>query len=225
MASLTLPEAITTRIMMPTVPSPQGCNSNVVRDLMEGRAIEENFRLLFQRYHPPVLRFFARKGFAPDDCRDLTQEVFVAVHAGLGRLRSEEAFPSWLFSIARHFSFRHLDRLKKLSRETSWDAGTEGDDAERGNVIPFPASTEPDPLDRVLGQERVEMMRQALDELPRRVQECLRARLVDDLNYQEIGQRLGISENTVAVHVHRGLKSLRSRIKLLLGAAPLAGDF
>jgi RNA polymerase sigma factor (sigma-70 family) len=68
-------------------------------------------------------------------------------------------------------------------------------------------------------------MRQALEELPSRVQDCLRCRLVDGLTNRQIGERLGISENTVGVHVHRGIKNLRERLRLLIGDAHFRGGF
>jgi RNA polymerase sigma-70 factor (ECF subfamily) len=79
------------------------------------------------------------------------------------------------------------------------------------------ASSDPDPLRLMLDQEKVEVVRAAIEELPERVQDCLRARLVDDLSYREIGKRLGITESTVAVHVHRGIKNLRARLKAFAG--------
>jgi RNA polymerase sigma-70 factor (ECF subfamily) len=78
-------------------------------------------------------------------------------------------------------------------------------------------------LRRVLDRERIRVIRTALSELPCRVQECLRASVVEGLKYGEIGERLGISENTVAVHVHRGLKSLRRRVKLFFKEEPFVG--
>jgi len=202
-----------------TVPIPVDPQTSVIRQLKEGRDVEENFRRLFHQYYPAVYGFFARKGFAPEDCRDLTQEVFVAVYQSIDNLRSETAFVGWLFSIARHVSCRHLDRRSRTLRLVSHaDA-----DSESAAVDAVPSGS-PDALDRMLDAERVEMMRAALTELPARVQECLRARLVDGLNYREIGDRLGISENTVAVHIHRGLKNLRTRLKRFFGEAPFLGD-
>jgi RNA polymerase sigma-70 factor (ECF subfamily) len=203
------------------MPAPDDSGS-VVQQLMEGRNVDENFHRLFQRYYSPVSGFFFRKGFAHEDCRDLTQEVFVAVYAGIASLRSEGAFVTWLFSIARHVSLRHLDRQRKYSPVAS-AVPCDGDDASA--AADSIAARDPDPLSRMLDIERVEVLHEALRELPGRVQDCLRARLIDGLGNKEIGDRLGISENTVAVHVHRGLKGLKTRLRIFYGELPLAGDF
>src|SRR5205807_8225815 len=80
--------------------TPDDASESVIRQLMDGRYSEESFRCLFEKYHHAVSSFFFRKGFSSEDRRDLTQEVFVAVHQGIKDLRSEDAFISWLFSIA-----------------------------------------------------------------------------------------------------------------------------
>jgi RNA polymerase sigma factor (sigma-70 family) len=194
---------------MPPDGSPQRA---VIRQLMEGRHVQENFHALFRSYYPAVSGFFARRGFSPEDCRDLSQDVFAAVHAGIQTLRAEEAFTGWLFAIARHVSTRHLERLRGAGRAVAAGSGAVEFD------VPSPG---PDPLRAMLDQEKTDLMRAALEELPERMRECVRARLVDDLNYRQIGERMGISENTVAVQVHRAMKAIRARLKVFFGEEAL----
>ncbi len=185
--------------------------AQVVQQLLENRNVEENFQRVFHHYYSAVFGFFSRKGFSLEDCRDLTQEVFVEAYLSLGSLRSEAAFVSWLFSIARHVGFRHLERKRRSPSTPSDSAGA------TVTAIDSVESPGQDPLSRMLDLEKVAVVRTALEALPGRERDCLRARLVDGLNYREIGQRLGISESTVAVHIHRALKSLRTRLLPFLG--------
>ena len=73
-----------------------------IREIKQGLNVEDNFHWLFDRHYAQILRFFRRKGFPLEDCRDLTQETFVSVYKGLGALRQEEQFESWLFAIAHN---------------------------------------------------------------------------------------------------------------------------
>jgi RNA polymerase sigma factor (sigma-70 family) len=199
--------------MVSHMPAPDdSLKSRTIRHLMEGRHVQESFRALFESYYPAVRGYFARRGFSPEDCRDLAQDVFVAVHTSIASLQEEDAFVAWLFSIARHVAARHLERIRNPVRAAS---------AGSGDATLDTASPAPSPLGALLDQEKVEVMRAALEELPERMRECVRARLVDDLSYREIGERLGISENTVAVHVHRAMKAMRSRLRAFFGDAPL----
>ena len=189
--------------------SPDGPQSNAfIRRLMQGQQVQESFQALFRSYYPAVSRFFARRGFSSEDCRDLTQEVFSAVYTGIHTLSAEEAFQAWLFSIARHIAARHIEKARGAR---SMAAGSAGDLAAD---VP---STAPDPLHAMLDQEKTDLMRTALQDLPDRMRECVRARVVDGLNYREIGEKMGISENTVAVQVHRAIKTIRARLKAIFG--------
>lgn len=200
------------------MPDADDAGESVVRELMAGRRVEENFRRLYCRYYSAVYNFLLRKGLKRDDCRDLAQEVFVAVYMGIGSLRSEAAFLTWLFSIARHMWLRNMEKERR--GPVALAPLAEGPEADE----PAAVSLDPDPLHQILDQEKVEVVRAALDELPERVQECLRARMVEDLSYREIGQKLGISENTVAVHVHRGVRSLQRRLKIFARKLPAGGE-
>jgi RNA polymerase sigma-70 factor (ECF subfamily) len=182
---------------------------------MEGRHVQDSFKALFESYYPAVRGYFARRGFTPEDCRDLTQDVFVEVHTSISRLQDEDAFSAWLFSIARHVAARHIQRICSPVRAASALVG------EAGCEAPSP---DPSPLGVVLDQEKTEVMRAALEELPERMRQCVRARLLDDLSYREIGERLGISENTVAVQLHRAMKTLRTRLKFFFGDQTLEED-
>lgn len=211
------------RAIIAQMPNADDSHANVVRQLRAGRDVDENFRRLFHNYYPAVSAYFARHGFSSDESRDMTQDVFLAVYSGLGSLRSEDAFVGWLFSIARHTRFRYLERKERSPRAVA--AGHAGDNAaDTGAVWDSAATTEPDPLHRIIELEKIEAVRQALNELPGRVRDCLRARVVDGLKNSEIAERLGISENTVAVHVHRGLKSLKARVKTFFGGALFHGE-
>jgi RNA polymerase sigma-70 factor, ECF subfamily len=185
----------------------------VIRELMEGRHVQENFRALFESYYPGVRGFFLRRGFPPEDALDLAQEVFVAVHTGIGSLHDADAFVGWLFAIARHIAARQMQRVHRAALV----AVSSDSEAEI-------ASPERSPLRTVLDREKADVVRAAIEELPERMRQCLRARVIEDLNYREIAERLGISENTVAVQVHRAIRTMRSRLKAFFDAGALRED-
>jgi RNA polymerase sigma-70 factor (ECF subfamily) len=194
------------------MPTQDDSGQSYIRELMQGRNVEESFHWLFLRYHSAVSGFFFRKGFSSEDCRDLTQDVFFAVYTGVKNLRSEAAFVTWLFAIAHNTALRYWERQKKHARLQLVPAYDAMDDEQVEAEVERVAAADPDPLSQILHLERVEVVGEALRKLPGREQECLKASLVDNLNYREIGERFGISENTVAVHIHRAMKSLRRRL-------------
>lgn len=202
---------------------PEAARRSVVRELMDGPYSEEAFRCLFERYHHAVSSFFSRKGLSPEDRRDLTQEVFVAVHGGIKNLRNEHAFVPWLFSIANHVALRHWERERsrpKLQPRIE----VEGEEQEHDGIEQVAAS-DPDPETQMLDSERVRAVQKALETLPSQMKACLRGRIFEGLSNIEIAKRLGISQSTVAVHIHRGIEALKAHLEQYCKKQPFAGDF
>ena len=202
---------------------PDDVSQGVIRQLMDGRNWEENFRCLFEKYYHAVSSFFFHKRLSSEDRRDLTQEVFVAVHQGIKNLRSEEAFLPWLFSIANHVALRYWERQRSRPRlEVEPDA--ESEDQKLATIEQI-ATTDPDPEAQILDSEKVRAVRKILEELPSQMRKCLKGRIYEGLTNIEIARRLGISESTVAVHVHRGIETLRTRLDQYFEKQPFAGNF
>jgi len=60
-------------------------------------------------------------------------------------------------------------------------------------------------LSQLLDLERVAVVGDAVRKLPGREQDCLKASLVDNLSYKEIGERLGVSVHSVRRYIARAL--------------------
>lgn len=69
-----------------------------------------------------------------------------------------------------------------------------------------------DPLDWLLGDERRQMVRTALDKLPGRDAEILLMKYAEDCSYQEIANRLGIGHSAVEARLHRARGRLRTAL-------------
>ena len=107
---------------------PEEVRHSLIRQLIDGRNLEENFRLVFERYHHAVSGFFFRQGLSPEDRRDLTQEVFVNVYQAIKNLQSEAAFVPWLFSIANHVALRHWERQRARPKLQTFFSDREDDE-------------------------------------------------------------------------------------------------
>ncbi len=190
--------------------------AQILDALEPGAAPEESFRRLFELYHRPVHRFFARRGLSPEDCQDLTQETFLGVYRGMGSFRPGEPFEAWLFTIAANAyrkRLRHRGALRRQGREVPLG----GD--ERGGDPPSPgpeASLRQEgggPLAETLGQERSRLLRQAVARMPEQMRSCLILRVYHDLKYREVAAILRLSVDTVKAHLFQA----RQRLKAELG--------
>lgn len=189
-----------------------------VREIKQGLNVEDNFHSLFDRHYARILRFFRRKGFEPEDCRDLTQETFFSVYKGIRELRQEEQFESWLFTIAHNVWCDMIESRtakKRAGKVLSLDSDgntSEGDTDDRSPLSSRIADGNAGPLDIALEKEKIEKLREALEHLPQQMRRCAQLRVVHDLPYGEIAALLGISVNTVKAHLHQAQKVLRAQL-------------
>ncbi|HLE84492.1 MAG TPA: sigma-70 family RNA polymerase sigma factor [Thermoanaerobaculia bacterium] len=168
---------------------------------------ERNFRLLFERYHGPVAAFFARHGVPPEDRLDLTQETFLRVYRGLATYRSQDRLGSWILRIA---ATTHLNRLR--DRHAAKRAGDEVPlEAVAATGEPRLVSDGAQ-LDRLLAGERRQRLAEAIDGLPDQMRQCLKLRLEQELEYQEIASVMRLSIDTVKTHLAQGRQRLRERL-------------
>jgi len=185
----------------------------IVHELRAGRDRDANFRLLFLRFQPQVFRFFVRKGVHQEDARELTQEVFFAVHRGIVSLESESQFMGWLFTIARNSFSHYIDRLHTLKRKHVEMSSQAAGSATESFDLEHIASSSPDMLTDLIEQEKLARLRAALAELPDQMRRCVHLRVVAEHSYQEISILLGISINTVKAHLHKARHALGEKLR------------
>jgi RNA polymerase sigma-70 factor, ECF subfamily len=181
----------------------------IFEQLRGGVDREEGFRLLFDRFYWPLFRFFEHRGFSSEECQDLIQETFLRVHRGIGGFRGDARCEHWLFRIAANTAvkaLRHGAAAKRAGRTVSWEEeDVEGSPASAS----APGADAPAPLRRLLDQERKELLGQAIAGLPAQMRRCVRLRVFQDLDYDEIAEALRISPSTVKVQLFKARKRLQ----------------
>jgi RNA polymerase sigma-70 factor (ECF subfamily) len=151
------------------------------------------FGLLYERYGPMVHGvLLARVPW--EDVDDLVQDVFLAALQRLATLKAPVAFGGWLAAIARNRATDHHRRERP---------------AVPVEVADLPApEREPTEALAVLATIR---------SLPETYRETLTLRLVEGMTGPEIARRTGLTEGSVRVNLHRGMKQLKERLALEQG--------
>ncbi len=178
-----------------------------VQRLQAGKDPEANFRVLFESYYHPVQRFFVRKGFPPEDALDLTQETLIGIYKGVRDFRHEARFETWLYRVA---TTTYLKRLRTGSAVKRSGVETSFDDIAPAQEPPEPSE---DQLETVMDDERRQALREAIDELPEKMQKCLKLRIYDELSYRQIATVMKLKINTVKAHLFQAKEKLRERFK------------
>jgi RNA polymerase sigma factor (sigma-70 family) len=186
----------------------------IIEELRRGVHREANYKLLFERYHDQVYRFFQRNGMAREDCRDLTQDVFVSVHSNLKTLRDETQFQTWLFTIARNIFRNELERRQAKKRTGAMLSLEERQGNTGEGPILARKATDPrtSPMEALLEKERREKLTEAVKRLPPQMQRCVQLRIQKGLAMAEIAAVMRISVNTVKAHLHQARKVLKEEL-------------
>ena len=72
-----------------------------------------------------------------------------------------------------------------------------------------------DPLSWLLADERQQLVRVALERLPRRDAEILLLKYTEDWAYQQIAEHLGVGHSAVELRLHRARTRLRRELAVL----------
>lgn len=197
---------------------------DIFQRLRQGASREESYRLLFNRFYWPLFRFFEHRGFSTEECQDLIQETFLRVYRGIESFRGEARWTHWLFRIAANTAskaVRHRAAAKRTGQAVPLEEGDLGD-APPAAAGGSPRGAEaPVPLRELLGKEMRELLAQAIAGLPAQMQRCVRLRVFQDLDYDEIAEILQISPSTVKVQLFKA----RKRLQLELGDSFADVDF
>jgi len=124
-------------------------------------------------------------------------------HRWLGSVRDLDAY---LYHVARNQALNHL---KHELVEARWRA--------RQVAAPEESASQPPAADRdLISNERTAAILRAVDALPPRQREVILLRWRAQASLEEIAATLGISANTVEIHITRAHKQLRKALPHLL---------
>jgi len=171
--------------------------------LHEGQPrLPPDFDEWFREHRPTVYRYVRFRLATREAAEDVTSEVFMKALRALDRYDPNRASPrTWLLRIARNAV---TDHLRSLRRRSSLHVSLDR--------VPDLVADVPTQEERVLREERIEMILNANRSLRPADQEILSLRYGAGLNNQEIADALNISGNAVAVRVHRALARLKETV-------------
>lgn len=176
--------------------------------LAAARTDASAFRAFYDRYAERVFRYHLRRAGETQAAHDLAAETFAQAWFARSRFRDSAGGTAgpWLFAIARNVLVDSV-RRRRLER----GAG------ERLGLLAEAHAAEPDAAEP--DETWLQGLDEALDDLPPGQVDAIRLRVVDGLDYEDVARRLGTTPAAARVRVHRGLSSLRHRLRQRLEAS------
>lgn len=160
-------------------------------------AYSEIFRLYFEPLRSNAFKLLKSAFWA----EEIIQEVFLHLWIHRDQLTEVEAPASYLYKIT---AYRCLNRMRRQALEIKMQYFVK-------KVL---HGTSDSRQENSYDLKRVEMLiAEAVAQLPEQQRRIFLLQQEEELNYQEIAARLGISKNTVRNHMVRTLRSIRHNLK------------
>ena len=130
------------------------------------------------------------------EAEDLVQEVLIAIHTRRHTYDRAQLFTPWVYAIARYKLVDHLRRTRASMNDIAIESASE--------VI---THDDHDAVESGLDLEKL------LARLSPKMRQAIQHVKLDGLSVREAARRTGMSESSVKVSVHRGLKTVARLIR------------
>lgn len=156
----------------------------------------------FQEHYDDLLQFLTRRMSDRQRAADVAQETYLKLID-----IDEQAVPvlharSFIFRVAGNLAIDALRREQRI-------AASHGD-SDGACEVACPA---PAPEAALLARERLQILDQALLQLPDNARQALLLNRVEGLTQKQVAQRLGVSESMVAKYIGQALRHCRGWLK------------
>ncbi len=161
---------------------------------------KEAFNEIYDRYYPKlrgyVMKFVKVSQFA----EDIVQDAFLKVWEIRDTIDPEKYFSGYLFTITRNLVFKFLKA-----------AANNNDVLDEILISTVP--TDPEAGNLVEWKELSLEIQQAIQMLPPKRREVFLLCKEDQMSYDEVSAKLGISRNTIKEHMVLAMKSIKEYLK------------
>jgi len=179
-------------------------------ELIDGLRSGESkaYRTLFDNYYHLLFRIACQ--YVRDDtvADTIVGDVLSHIWETRTSLRITSSLQAYLVCCVRNYALNYQKKIF-ADREISLDDYEEYPEA----ILQGLFLSDEYPLGHLLEKELNEQILQEIDKLPRETRQVFICSRIEELGYNEIADKVGISVNTVKYHIKQALATLRSSMK------------
>ena len=158
------------------------------------------FATLFGRYGVSLVQYATTIVKDADEAQDIVQQLFVQLWVKRAELLISTSLKSYLYRAVHNGS---LNKIRQHAVKESYA----GDPVYTGGSAAASAAQ------RMESKEVSEAVERAIAELPEQCRNIFRLSRFEELKYQQIADRMGLSVKTVENQMGKALKHMRGRLK------------
>lgn len=153
----------------------------------------------YNRYKGKLMGVCKRYARTEEEADDIFQDAFVKIFKNIQNIQKIEAVNSWVKQIVVNTAINHYHANLKFKQNVEYD----------GVVV---ANQDYLEIESSFGTEE---LLEKIKELPDGYRMVFNMYVIDGFNHIEIGEKLGISENTSKSQLSRAKESLRKKLKVI----------
>ena len=162
------------------------------------------FSILMQNHYKSVHSFVWKKVNDFHFAEEIVQDIFIQVYRKLSTLKDPSQFSTWLYVIAKRHCINWLERNK--STVTSLEDTTESE-IEKYSYARYLSEQR----EITSSEHSSEIVNKVLRKLPEGERTVMTLYYIGEMTAKEIGERLGVSVNTVTSRLQRTRKHLQKK--------------
>lgn len=166
---------------------------------------QQAYAELMRLYRDSIYYMLIRMVKNKDDAEDLTLMTFGKAFRYLDKYTPQYAFSTWLYRIALNNSLDFLRVKNNMPQYFEEDLYTTSTTSIIDQSEDYLQRT---PEDEIIDKQRLQLLRTAVSQLPDKYRKVIELRYYEDLAYEEIAQRLGLSLSNVKIQIMRAKQML-----------------
>ena len=176
---------------------------------------QQAYAELMRLYRDSIYYMLVRMVKNKDDAEDLTLMTFGKAFRYLDKYTPKYAFSTWLYRIALNNSIDFLRVKNNMPQYFEEDLYT----SSTTSIIDMSEDNlQRTPEEEVIDKQRLQLLRAAVSELPDRYRRVIELRYYEDLAYEEIAERLGLTLSNVKIQIMRAKQMLAELMKPMRNA-------
>ncbi len=194
--------------MQPFDPLHQCTDEELLNSFRKGRT--EVFGILVRRYQREIYSYLRRYLGDANLADDVFQNTFLQVYLKADQYEMGRPFRPWLYTIAFH---QAIDALRRHGRHPAVSLDQISGSDHQANETPSSLadlleSRETDPFENLELEEKRQLIRGAVDQLPDFLKQVVILAYYQGLKYKEVAEILDIPVGTVKSRLHTAIAKL-----------------
>ena len=176
---------------------------------------QQAYAELMSLYRDSIYYMLVRMVKNKDDAEDLTLMTFGKAFRYPDKYTPKYAFSTWLYRIALNNSIdfmRVKNNMPQYFEEDLYTSNT------TSMVDQSEDNMQRTPEEEVIDKHRLQLLRAAVAELPDKYRKVIELRYYEDLAYEDIAERLGLSLSNVKIQIMRAKQMLAQLMKPMRNA-------